>query len=115
MFGAGFPMGTGVGASGLEKALMGHEAWSGRTGAGAEGGYAGRAAAPAAGGGCAIAGSVRCQGDAGPALGSSGWSANLGPACYGAGVGIVVGGGASDSKAFSDTSGRAGHRAWGFP
>ncbi len=104
-------MGTGVGASGLEKAVMGDEAWSGRTGAGAEGDYAGRAAAPAAGGRCAILGTVRCRGGAGPTLGSGGWSASLGAACCGAGAGVVVGSGASDSKAFSDTSGRAGHRA----
>lgn len=60
MFGAGFSMGTGAGASGLETEVMGDEAWRGRTGAGAGGGYAGRVAGPGGGRGLAMAGTVRC-------------------------------------------------------
>ena len=48
---------------------------------------------------------VGCRAGAGPALGSGGWSASLGTACSATCAGIDVGGAASGSKAFSDTSG----------
>ena len=51
-----------------------------------------------------MVGTVRCQGGAGPALGSGGGSARLAVSCCRTCVGIVVGTAASGSMASNDTS-----------